>query len=126
NLRVRVGEAAQIRLDGHFSGREELLNQRLRYVDSHGSVNYVQLALTSNNINQLLNRIVGAQQVAASDQRLLSNLDDERRQVAIAANELDLKKSQVVILLQQQQATEADLEKNLTTQNAAIVAEQKL
>ncbi|TME04565.1 MAG: hypothetical protein E6I61_03330 [Chloroflexi bacterium] len=126
NMRIRFGEVAQIRLEAHLSVREELLNQRLRYVDSHGSVNYVQLALSSNNINQLLNRIVGAQQVAASDRRLLANLGDERRQVAIAANELDLKKSQVVILLQQQQATEADLEKNLTTQNAAIVAEQKL
>ncbi len=126
NMRIRFGEAAQIRLEAHLSVREELLNQRLRYVDSHGSVNYVQLALTSNNINQLLNRIVGAQQVAASDQRILSNLDDERRQVTIAANELDLKRSQVVILLQQQQAAEADLEKNLVTQNAAIVAEQKL
>jgi len=126
NMKIRFGEAAQIRLEAHLSVREELLNQRLRYVDSHGSVNYVQLALTSNNINQLLNRIVGAQQVAASDQRLLSNLDDERRQVAIAANELDLKHSQVVILLQQQQATKADLDKNLATQNAAIAAEQKL
>ncbi len=126
NMKIRFGEAAQIRLDAHLSVREELLNQRLRYVDSHGSVNYVQLALSSNNINQLLNRIVGAQQVAASDRRLLANLGDERRQVAIAANELDLKKSQVVILLQQQQATEADLEKNLSTQNAAIAAEQKL
>jgi len=126
NMKIRFGEAAQIRLEAHLSVREELLNQRLRYVDSHGSVNYVQLALTSNNINQLLNRIVGAQQVAASDQRLLSNLDDERRQVAIAANELDLKHSQVVTLLQQQQATKADLDKNLATQNAAIAAEQKL
>ncbi|TMD38357.1 MAG: hypothetical protein E6I81_12145 [Chloroflexi bacterium] len=126
NMRIRFGEAAQIRLEAHFSVREELLNQRLRYVDSHGSVNYVQLALTSNNINQLLNRIVGAQQVAASDQRLLSNLDDERRQVAIAANDLDLKRSQVVILLQQQKATEADLEKNLSTQQAAVAAEHKL
>jgi len=126
NMKIRFGEAAQIRLEAHLSVREELLNQRLRYVDSHGSVNYVQLALSSNNINQLLNRIVGAQQVAASDRRLLANLGDERRQVAIAANELDLKKSQVVILLQQQQATEADLEKNLSTQNAAIAAEQKL
>src|SRR5437667_183021 len=126
NMKIRFGEAAQIRLEAHLSVREELLNQRLRYIDSHGSVNYVQLALTSNNINQLMNRIVGAQQVAASDQRLLSNLDDERRQVAIAANELDLKHSQVVVLLQQQQATEADLEKNVATQKAAAAAELKL
>ena len=126
NRQIRFGEASVIRLEALTSVRQETLNQRLRYVDSHGSVDYVQLVLTSNNINQLLNRIVGAQQVAHSDQRLLVDLDAEHRQVAIAQNQLDLQKSQVLVLLQQQQATEADLEKNLATQNAAIIAEQKL
>jgi len=126
NRKIRFGEAAVIRLQATVSVREETLNQRLRYIDSHGSVNYVQLVLTSNNINQLLNRIVGAQQVAASDQRLLLALDAERRQVVIANNDLDLKHSQVQILLQQQQATEADLEKNLTAQSAAVALELKL
>ena len=126
NRKIRFNEAALIRLKARVSVREELLNQRLRYIDSHGSVNYVQLVLTSNSINQLMNRIVGAQQVTASDQRLLADLDTEHRQVAIASNDLDLQRGQVVTLLQQQQATEADLEKNLSTQNAAVVAEQKL
>ena len=126
NMQIRFGEAAVIRLDAVVSVRQETLNQRLRYVDSHGSVNYLQLILTSTNINQLLNRIVGAQQVAASDQRLLGELDSEHRQVAIANNQLDLQKGQVVVLLQQQQSTEADMEKNLSTQSAAIVVEQKL
>ena len=123
---IRFGQASVIRLEASVSVRQETLNERLRYVDSHGSVNYLQLVLTSNNLNQLLNRIVGAQQVAASDQRLLLNLDDQRRQVAIANNQLDLQRDQVKVLLQQQQATEADLEKNLATQNAAIAVEQKL
>ena len=126
NRQIRFGEASVIRLEALTSVRQETLNQRLRYVDSHGSVDYVQLVLTSSNINQLLNRIVGAQQVAHSDQRLLVDLDAEHRQVAIAQNQLDLQKSQVLVLLQQQQATEVDLEKNLTTQDAAIVIEQKL
>jgi len=126
NRQIRFGEAAIIRLEASTSVRQETLNERIRFVDSHGSVDYMQLVLTSNNINQLLNRIVGAQMVAQSDRRLLVDLDAAHRQVAIANNQLDLQKSQVVILLQQQQATEADLEKNLAAQNAAIVAEQKL
>jgi murein DD-endopeptidase MepM/ murein hydrolase activator NlpD len=126
NRQIRFGEASIISLEASTSVRQETLNERIRFVDSHGSVNYMQLVLTSNNINQLLNRIVGAQMVAQSDQRLLVDLDAAHRQVAIANNQLDLQKSQVVILLQQQQATEADLEKNLATQNAAIVAEQAL
>jgi murein DD-endopeptidase MepM/ murein hydrolase activator NlpD len=126
NRQIRFGEAAIIRLEATTSVRQETLNERIRFVDSHGSVDYMQLVLTSNNINQLLNRIVGAQMVAQSDQRLLVDLDAAHRQVAIANNQLDLQKSQVLILLQQQQATEADLEKNLATQDAAIAAEQKL
>ncbi len=126
NRQIRFGEAAIISLEASTSVRQETLNERIRFVDSHGSVDYMRLVLTSNNINQLLNRIVGAQMVAQSDQRLLVDLDAAHRQVAIANNQLDLQKSQVLILLQQQQATEADLEKNLVTQDAAIVAEQKL
>jgi murein DD-endopeptidase MepM/ murein hydrolase activator NlpD len=126
NRQIRFGEASIISLEASTSVRQETLNERIRFVDSHGSVDYMQLVLTSNNINQLLNRIVGAQMVAQSDQRLLVDLDAAHRQVAIANNQLDLQKSQVVILLQQQQATEADLEKNLATQGAAIVAEQAL
>jgi murein DD-endopeptidase MepM/ murein hydrolase activator NlpD len=126
NRQIRFGEASIIRLEASTSVRQETLNERIRFIDSHGSVDYMQLVLTSNNINQLLNRIVGAQMVAQSDQRLLLDLDAAHRQVSIANNQLDLQKSQVLILLQQQQATEADLEKNLTTQDAAIAAEQKL
>ncbi len=126
NRKIRFGEASVIRLEASVTVRQETLNQRIRYIDSHGSVDYVQLVLTSSNINQLMNRIVGAQQVAAADQRLLVDLDDQRRQVAIANNQLDLQKGQVIGLLQQQQSTEADLEKNLAAQNSAIVAEQRL
>ena len=126
NRKIRFGEASLISLDATTSVRQETLNERIRFIDSHGSVDYMQLVLTSNNINQLLNRIVGAQMVAQSDQRLLIDLDAAHRQVAIANNQLDLQKSQVLILLQQQQATEADLEKNLATQQAAIALEQQL
>lgn len=126
NRQIRFGEASVIRLEALTSVRQESLNQRLRYIDTHGNIDYVQLVLTSSSINQLLNRIVGAQQVAHSDQRLLVDLDEQHRQVAIAQNQLDLQKGQVLALLQQQQASEADLEKNLTAQSAAIVVEQKL
>ncbi|HKC20241.1 MAG TPA: hypothetical protein VKE27_11500, partial [Candidatus Dormibacteraeota bacterium] len=126
NRQIRFGEASMIRLEAGVSVRQETLNSRLRYIDSTGGVDYLQLVLTSNNINQLLNRIVGAQMVAHSDQRLVDELDSEHRQVAVANAYLDTQRSQVVALLEQQKATEGDLEKNLATQNAAIAVEQKL
>ncbi len=123
---IRFGEAALIQLKAHVSVREQLLNQRMRYIDSHGSVNYIQLVLTSSNINELLNRMVGAQQVAASDRRLLNDLEQEHSQVAQANSDLEGQRNQVSALLKQQQETKADMEKNLETQKAAVVAEEKL
>jgi murein DD-endopeptidase MepM/ murein hydrolase activator NlpD len=126
SAKIRFGEAALIQLKAHVSVREQILDQRLRYIDSHGSVNYVQLVLTSSSINQLLNRMVGAQQVAASDKRLLNELQQEHSQIAQANSDLEAQRVQVSALLQQQKATKADMEKNLAAQKAAIDAEQKL
>ena len=126
SAKIRFGEAAVIGLKAHVSVREQILEQRLRYIDSHGGVNYVQLVLTSSSINQLLNRMVGAQQVAASDKRLLNELEVEHAQIAQANSDLEAQRAQVTALLKQQQATKADMEKNLTAQKAAMAAEQQL
>jgi murein DD-endopeptidase MepM/ murein hydrolase activator NlpD len=123
---IRFGEAALIPLEAHVTVRDQLLNQRLRYIDSHGSVNYLQLVLTSNSINQLMNRLVGAQQVAASDRRLLVDLQQEHVQVSIKNSELFEKRTEVTTLLKQQKETEADLQANLATQAEALAYEQQL
>lgn len=126
NRKIRFGEADLIRLQAHQSVREELFNARVRYIDSHGAVNYPELVLTSSNFNQLMNRMVAAQEIASSDQKLLADLASQRILMDQATAELNDKKTEVQALLQQQQATEADLEKNLATQKAAMALEQKL
>lgn len=124
--KIRFGEASLVGLEARVTVRDQLLNERLRYVDSHGSVNYIQLVLTSSSINQLLNRLVGAQAVAQSDHRLLANLQEEHVQVSVANANLDQQRVQVLVLLQQQQATKAELEKSLAQEQAAMAAEQAL
>jgi murein DD-endopeptidase MepM/ murein hydrolase activator NlpD len=126
NRQIRFGEADVTRLVATTSVRDELLNQRLRYIDSHGALNYVQLVLTSSNFNQLMDRMIAAQQVAASDRKLLNDLALQHSQVALANSALDDQKSQVQALLQQQKATEADMQNNLKAQAAALAAEQQL
>ncbi len=120
--KIRFTEASLTRLHAQMSVRDELLNQRLRYVDDHGSVNYVELVLTANTFNDLMNRMIGAQQVAASDRKLLGELAVERAQFDQTSADLTIQRTQVVALLQQLQATEADLEKNVNTQKAAMAA----
>jgi murein DD-endopeptidase MepM/ murein hydrolase activator NlpD len=126
NRKIRFGEASLTRLQAGVSVRDQLLNQRLRYVDGHGAVNYAELVLTSNSFNQLMNRMVGAQQIAASDRQLLTDLQEEHFQVEQANSDLTVQRGEVSALLQQQQATEADMKKNLATQAAALAFEQQL
>ena len=123
---IRFMEANLTRLHAQISVRGELLNQRLRYVDDHGSVNYVELVLTANTFNDLMNRMIGAQQVAASDRKLLGELAVERATFDQSNATLTIQRAQVVALLQQLQATEADLEKNVATQKAAMAVAVQL
>jgi murein DD-endopeptidase MepM/ murein hydrolase activator NlpD len=74
----------------------------------------------------MMDRMIAAQQVAASDRKLLNDLAEQHSQVSLANSALDDQKSQVTALLQQQQATEADMQNNLKAQAAARVAEQQL
>src|SRR6202165_3818586 len=126
NRQIRFGEADLTRLVANTSVRDELLNQRLRYIDSHGALNYIQLVLTASNFNQMMDRMIAAQQVAASDRRLLNDLALQHSQVALANTALDSQKSQVTALLQQQKVTEADMQNNLKAQAAALAYEQQL
>jgi murein DD-endopeptidase MepM/ murein hydrolase activator NlpD len=123
---IRFMEASLTRLHAQMSVRDELLNQRLRYVDDHGSVNYVELVLSASTFNDLMNRMIGAQQVAASDRKLLSELAVERATFDQNNATLGIQRAQVVALLQQLQATEADLEKNVATQKAAMAVAVQL
>ena len=124
--KIRFTEASLTRLHAQISVRGEVLNQRLRYVDDHGSVNYVELVLTANTFNDLMNRMIGAQQVAASDRKLMADLGVERAQFDQTSAELVIQRTQVQALLQQLQATEADMEKNQATEKAALVYQQQL
>ncbi len=91
--KIRLAGADLTFLQASFSERDQLLNQRLRYVDSHGAINYIELVLTASSFNDLVNRMIGAQQVVDSDQRLLDELNSERSQVVQASTALGVQKA---------------------------------
>jgi len=118
--RIRLSEADLTFLKAHLSERDQLLNQRLRYVDSHGAINYVQLVLTASSFNDLMNRMIGAQQVVDSDQHLLDELNAERSQVIQATAALGVQRGQVATLLKQEKVAVAALQSNQVTLAAAV------
>lgn len=123
---IRLADADLIFLRAHLSERDQLLNERLRYVDSHGAINYVQLVLTASNFNDLMNRMIGAQQVVDSDKRLLDQLHLERSQVAQASAALAVQRGQLTALLNQQKATVAEMQKTQNTLAAAVAYQGQL
>src|SRR5919108_4436169 len=72
SIRYAEGNVTQLQTD--FAVRDQLLDQRLRYVDAHGPINYVELVLTAASFNDLVNRMLAAQQIAASDRKQLDAL----------------------------------------------------
>jgi murein DD-endopeptidase MepM/ murein hydrolase activator NlpD len=74
----------------------------------------------------MMDRMIAAQQVAASDRKLLNDLAQQHSQVSLANTALDDQKTQVTALLQQQKATEVDLQNNVSAQAAARAVEQQL
>src|ERR1700686_5667532 len=89
-------------------------------------INYAELVLTSNNFNQMMNRMIAAQQVAASDRKLLDDLAQQHSQISLANDALGVQRSQVTALLDQQKAAEADLQKSLAAQAAALAYAKQL
>jgi murein DD-endopeptidase MepM/ murein hydrolase activator NlpD len=123
---IRFSDAELVRLRAHLSVRERLLDQRIKYIESHGSVDYLSIAFTANNFNDLMNRLIDSQQVVESDRQLLNDLRAERALVGNAEAEVAGQRSQVAAALKQQKATESDLEKNKAEQAAALVYEAQL
>ena len=123
---IRFKQAELTRLQADVAVRDQLLDQRMRYVDGHGPINYVELVLTASSFNDLMNRMMAAQQVAASDRKLLDVLAVEHTQVTSAQADLGAQRSEVQNLLLQEQAAEADLEKNKASQQQAIALAAQL
>jgi len=124
--RIRLSGADLTFLKAHLSERDQLLNQRLRYVDSHGAINYVQLVLTAASFNDLMNRMIGAQQVVDADQKLLDELNSERSLVIQATAALAAQRGQVSYLLKQQKVAVAALQNNQVTLAAAVSYQTQL
>lgn len=123
---IRVGQADLTFLVADTAERDQLLNQRIRYADDQGPFNVPRLIFTATSFNDLVNRMIAVQQIAASDRQLLQQLQEQHSQVAIANTALGVKRSQVTALLLQQKVTNADLQNNVATQTAALAFEAQL
>jgi murein DD-endopeptidase MepM/ murein hydrolase activator NlpD len=124
SIRYAEGNVTQLQTD--FAVRDQLLDQRLRYVDAHGPINYVELVLTAASFNDLVNRMLAAQQIAASDRKQLDALAIVHAQLDAGQADLANQRSEMTALLLQQQAVVIDLDRNIATQKQAMAVAAQL
>jgi murein DD-endopeptidase MepM/ murein hydrolase activator NlpD len=89
-------------------------------MDKHGSVDYLELVVTSATFSQLVDRIAVMRDIVRGDQRLVDGLRVERDQIKDLADQLDSQRAQEAALLQQQRDVEAQLERTRQAQRDAL------
>jgi len=123
---IRLTEAEIARQEAHLQVRQELLAQRVRAMDKHGSVNYLELVATSHSFTELVDRVMLMQDIVRSDQRLVDALRQQRDQIKRLREALEQEHEQEAALLRQQQDQEAQLERTKETQQQAYDYYQQL
>jgi murein DD-endopeptidase MepM/ murein hydrolase activator NlpD len=117
---IRLTEAEMSRQEAHLQVRQELLGQRVRAMDKHGSVDFMELVVTSRSFNEMVDRIAIMQGIIRSDQKLVDTLRQERDQIKQLRQKLQGQHDQVAALLKQQQDQQAQVERTKATQQQAL------
>jgi len=119
DAKIRATLADITRRQAHLDVREELFGQRARSIAKHGTVNYMALVLTAQNFNQLIDRVLMAQEIIHADRTLLDGLRIEKAHIGELKDRLAGQRNQENDLLTQQKAQEASLEVTRIQQQAA-------
>lgn len=126
NRQIRYTQADISRRQAEVEARQQLLNQRVRAMDKHDSLNYFELVVTSQSFTQLVDRISTMQDIVRSGQQLLDQVKAAKAQVQQQQAKLQQEHDQVTALLQQQQAQQAQLDADVAAQQAALASYQQL
>jgi murein DD-endopeptidase MepM/ murein hydrolase activator NlpD len=124
--RVRQTQADIDARQAHIDVREQLLQQRVRTMDKHGAINYLQLAFSSTSFNQLVDRIVIMQGIIRSDRQLIEDLKTERAAVQRLKDDLSAQRRERAALLDRQQQEKAALHDSRAQQQAAYDYQKQL
>ena len=83
---------------------------RIRAMEEEGSISYWEVLFKANNFSDLLDRLNMVEEIAASDNRRLQELNDATQAVAQAQNDLELEKADLEATKQELDATQAELD----------------
>jgi len=123
---IRFKEAEIARQQAHIEVRQQYLDQRVRAMDKHGRLDYLELFVTSKDFNQLLDRVLIMQDIVRSDEQALLQLKIDREALLGLRNDLDGKKRDQETLLAKQRDQKAQLDVLISQQNQALAIQQQL
>jgi murein DD-endopeptidase MepM/ murein hydrolase activator NlpD len=123
---IRLKQAAIDRSEAQIAVREQYLNLRVRSMDKHGRVDYLELVITSSDFNQLLDRVMLMQAVVRGDQKLLDGLKTERQQLEALKADLARQKADQDAALAKLRQQQAALLVTIDQQNQALAVQQSL
>ena len=126
DAKIKTTEADLARREAQLKAREALFGDRVRSLDKHGSVNYLELLLTSSSFSELLDRVLVMQQVIDSDHRFIDDLRAERAQVQKLRDQLADQRKQQANLLAQQKAAQAQLQQARRDEQDAYAYQARL
>lgn len=99
-------DTAQDRFDQLSQDNKE----RIRTMEEDGSVSYWEVLFKANSFSDLLDRLNMVEEIAASDQRRLKELEEAAQQVAVAQDELAVEKEDLELTKDELDATQLELD----------------
>ena len=93
---------------------------RIRAMEEEGSISYWEVLFKANNFSDLLDRLNMVEEIAASYNRRLQELNDATQAVAQAQNDLELEKADLEATKQELDATQAELDDKRAEADAVI------
>ncbi|MGM0651485.1 MAG: murein hydrolase activator EnvC family protein [Bacillota bacterium] len=91
--------------------QEDLLKLRLRAIQQHGVISYIEVLFDSHSFSDFLTRLHNLSVIASNDIRLIEEIQEERDLVQSWRDELNQKKDKLESMRSQVAANEAELER---------------
>lgn len=94
----------------HYDTLNEEYKVRVRTMEEEGSLTYWEVLFKANNFSDLLDRLNMVEEIAASDNRRLQELDEATKAVEVAQTELATEKADLETTKQELNETQAELD----------------
>ncbi len=97
--------------EARLKEQEELLNLRLRAIQQHGWVSYIEVLFDSTSFNDFLTRLYNLSMIASNDISLIEDIQEEKEIIEAWKSELEQKKSELEAMRDQVAANEQEMQR---------------